>query len=210
MTAHPQSTAITVALPMNAADVAALQRQAEYDVPSYLAVEVADADTYQFADALLTDVAQRKDAITAMRKSATGPMYTAVRTVEAWFKPVTAALESAEAHLKSVMGAWRLAEREREAAAREATAVAAEAGDAATMIAAVSEAAAIAAPTGARATTRFVWIVKRIAADLIPPDWMVPDVARIEALARSTPGDADAPVVPGVIFERIARLGARR
>jgi hypothetical protein len=202
---------VTIAIPTSAADVAALQREAESDAPAIKAITVNDADEYAFADAILTDVVRKKDAIVAMRKSATVPLYGVIRTIESWFKPVVSTLEAGEASLKRAMGSWRLACADAERAAREAAAVAAESGDAGALVEALQVATAIqAAPAAGRATTRFVWAVKRIAADLVPSDWLVPDVARIEALAKATPGDGPAPVVPGVIFERVAQIGARR
>jgi hypothetical protein len=199
---------ITLAIPTSAADVATLQRDAEANAPAIRAITVCDDDDYTFADAMLTDVVTKKDAVIAMRKQATVPLYQVIRTVESWFKPVVTALEASERHLKGAMGTYRAELAERERAAREAAAVAAESGDAAGMIEALTVASA--PPPDARATVRFVWAVKRIAADLVPRDWLVPDVARIEALAASTPGDGEAPVVPGVVFERVARIGARR
>lgn len=207
----PLGHEITLALPTSAADVATLQRQAEDDAPAVQAITIADADDYAFADAILTDVVQRKDAVVAMRKQATVPLYQVVRTIEGWFKPVVSALESSERTLKERMGAWRLQIAERERAAREAAAVAAESGDAGAMVTALNAAtSAQMAPAAGRATTRFVWAVKRIAEDLLPDEWWTPDVARIEALAKETPGDSDPPVVPGVVFERRAVIGARR
>jgi hypothetical protein len=205
------SREITIAVPTTAADVATLQRDAEADAPAVRAIICTTPDDYTFADAVLTDLVQKKDAVVAMRKQATVPLYQVVRTIESWFKPVVVALESGERHLKSEMGRYRLELDARELAAREAAAVAAETGDSAGMLDSINAANAIAAaPADARATVRYVWAVKRIAADLVPREWLVPDVARINALARETPGDADAPIVPGVVFEKVAQIGARR
>lgn len=209
------TNAITITLPESAtaADVAALQRIAESNAPIIASVKVTSAEEYAFADALLTETVTRKDAAIGMRKAATVPLYHAVRTIEGWFRPVVAALEGSERHLKRAMGAWRIEVADAERAAREVAATAAEAGDASAMLEAISVATAIAATpadAGARATVRYVWTVARITAALVPREWLTPDVARLSAIARETPGDAPAPVVPGVEFERVARVGARR
>jgi hypothetical protein len=202
------SREITLALPTSAADVAALQRDAESDAPTIRAITIADAGDYEFADAILTDVVRKKDAVVAMRKSATGPLYGVIRTVEGWFKPVVSALEASERHLKSAMGAWRLELDTRERAAREAAAVAAESGDAGAMLEAINAAnAASPDAVDGRATVRFTWVIKRIAEDLLPDEWWTPDVARISALAE---GDGEPPVIPGVIWEKVPHVGARR
>lgn len=202
---------ITIAVPIAAHDVAALQRQAEYDAPNCAAITITCADDYAFADAVLTDIVHRKDAIVAMRKSATTPLYQVVRTIEGWFAPVLVALEQSERTLKTTMGAWRVAELERERAAREAAAVAAESGDATGMILAVTEAAAASdAGAAGRATTRFTWIVKSVDERRLPSIWWIPNCAGLNTLARKAPGDGPAPNVPGVTFERVAIVGARR
>jgi hypothetical protein len=202
---------ITVPLTTSANDVAALQREAESDAPAIRAIQVTDADGYTFADAILTDVVQKKDAVVAMRKRATVPLYGAIREIESWFKPVVSALEVSERHLKGAMGSWRIAEDARERAAREAAAVAAESGDAPAMLSALTAAAdAGSARDEGRATVRYVWAVKRIVRELVLPEWLVPDLPRIERVARDAPGDGDAPVIPGVVFEKVARVGARR
>ncbi len=187
-----------------------MQAEAEADGLAVSALKVTDADTLALADALLTDVVTRKDAAVAMRKRATGPMYAAVREIETWFRPLVIALETAERHLKDLVGAYRLEQHDRARAARELAAAAAEQHDASALIEALTVADDAAAPDGARATTRYAWQVKRIAEDLLPDEWWTPDTTRIDAVAKAAAGDGDAPVIPGVVFERVAIVGARR
>jgi hypothetical protein len=203
-------TKLAVSVPTNARDVAALQRQTESDAEAIALVEVTDEESYAFADALLTDIVQRKDAATKMRGEATGPLYQVIRTVEGWFRPLLDSCTGAEKHLKQVMGTYRLEQARLEKEARELAAAAADAGDGDTMIEALTVAAeAGAKPAGARATTKFGWKVKRIAEDLLPDEWWTPDTARLDALAKAHKGD-DPPIVLGVTFDRVAQIGAKR
>lgn len=199
---------ITLAIP-GVHDLAALQRDAEENAPAYALVTVDNANDYELADALLSDVARRKADVLAMRKSATGPMYTAVKTVEAWFRPLLTALEASERALKDAMGKYRVALEAREREARELAAKAAEARDAPTLIEALTVATEAAAKPAGRATARYVWAVESVDASALPREWMVPNMTGLETAARMHKGD-EPPVVPGVVFVRRAIIGARK
>jgi hypothetical protein len=204
------TTEITVSIPPDVRELARLQREAEDDAAALACVDVADAVTLADADAFLTDVVRRKDAALAMRKRATGPMYTAAKEIESWFRPLMAALEGAERGLKNVIGAYRMRQLDTERQARELAAQAAEGRDPEALVTALTVAADAGAKDGARATTRYAWTVKRIIPDLLPDEWWSPDEARIAAFAKAAPGEGDEPVIPGVRFERVAIVGARR
>lgn len=198
-------TQITVPLPHSAADVATLQREAELTA-AFPDFDIADAGEYAAVDAALSDVVRRKDAVIAMRKSATSPLYGVVKTVESWFRPVVVALESAETRLKGTMNAYLVAQHAREREARAAIATASEGVE---LVAALAVATEAGAPPAGRATVAFVWIVDRVIVDLLPDEWWTPDTAKIAAVAKAHKGD-DPPVIPGVVFKRDAKIGARR
>jgi hypothetical protein len=199
---------ITLAIP-GVHDLAALQRRAEEELPVYEGIVVTHGGEYGLADELLSDVARRKAEVLAMRKSATGPMYTAVRTVEGWFRPLVTALEASERALKDAMGAYRVALEKREREARELAARAAETHDATALVNALTVASEAGAKPEGRATARYVWAVESVDAAVLPREWMIPNMAGLEACARNTKGD-DPPVVPGVVFVRRAIIGARK
>jgi hypothetical protein len=199
---------LAISLPPDVRELATLQANAEADAHALAALD-ATAELADL-DAFLTDVVTRKDAAVAMRQRVVGPAKTIVREVESWFRPLVQALESAERHLKGVIGAKRLAAANAEREARELAAKAADQGDADALLGALAVASAAGAKDEARATTRFVWRVKRITADMLPDEWWCPDEARIAKFAADAPGDGDAPVIPGVVFEREAIVGARR
>lgn len=201
--------AVTLNVPATAQEVAALQRQAEAELATWHEFTIDNAEEYEQVDAVLSDVVRRKDGATAMRKRATGPLYKATKEIESWFAPYLRALEKMESILKSSMGQYRVAQAEREREARELAAHAADAGDAGALVEALTVATEAAQAPAGRATVGFEWRVKRIAEDLLPREWWTPDTERIAAFAKAHKGD-DAPVIPGVVFERAARVGARR
>jgi hypothetical protein len=203
----------------NAADVAAVQREIEAElVPFVTALAVASHDEYELADAVLTDVVTRKDAVVNMRKSATAPAYAGIRVVEGWFKPVVSALEKCETHLKKAMGAYRVEVARLEAEQRERAAQAAENGDAQALHAALTVATQAGTPLEGRATVSVRWAVKRIAADLVPHAVLAAFAsANADEFAKwfereyaaDMRGDTE-PACAGVVFERGAKIGAKR
>lgn len=201
--------AITIMVPATAHEIAALQADAERELAAWGTFSIDTPDEYAAVDAFLTRVVQRKDAAVEMRKSATGPLYKATKTIEGWFAPYLAALTAMETTLKRGMGDYRLAQAAREREARELAAAAADTGDAGALMSALTVATEAAVAPAGRASVGFTWTVKRVNANMLPDEWWTPDEARIAAYAKAWKGD-DAPVIPGVVFERTVRVGARR
>lgn len=202
---------ITVPVPHTAADAAAIQRQAEADADEIEAsiTVIATPEAYAVADEILTEIVTRKDALEAMQSSATVPLNAVLKTIRGWFAPGRAALERAEKHIKAVMGNYQLAKARTERLAREAAAVAAATDEGEGLIASLTLATEASQKAPGRATARFIWVVERIAADLLPAEYFIPDEKRIAAEGRAHKGD-EPPVIPGVVWTREAQIGARR
>lgn len=205
-------SAIVKVMPTNAAEVAKLQAEAELAVVEDLpGIVVETPEDYQQADAVLTEILQRKDAITAMRTSATGPLYGVIRTVEGWFRPVLGAYTTLETTIKQRMGAYAQLTAEAEAEARRAAQTAVESGDAGALVESLNTAEdAVAVREAVAARVTFRWQVKRVAEDLLPSEYWTPDLAKIEAVAKAAgsaeEGSDGEPVIPGVVFERVANV----
>ncbi len=193
---------------MNQSEVTAIQREIEAVAPAMVAFRVADDATYATADATLTEVVQYKDALTEMRKRATGPLYQGIREVEGWFRPVLQTLERVEGALKGTMGEWRVLRAQAEREARELAAKAVEADDADGLHEALTVAGEAAAAPPGRATARIVWVIEAVDKDRLPAEWWSPDIAKIDAYAKACGGER--PVIPGVIFREHAQIGAKR
>lgn len=200
---------VTLSVPATAHEVAALQATAEADLVRWHEFSIDTPEEYSAVDAVLSEVVRRKDAALEMRKSATGPLYKATKTIEGWFAPVVAALTALESRLKDGMGSYRLEQERKAREARELAAQAADTGDAGALVEALTVATEAAQPPAGRASVGFSWVVERVNADMLPDEWWCPDTVKIEAVAKAHKGD-DAPVIPGVVFKRTARVGARR
>jgi hypothetical protein len=171
-------------------------------------------DEYAIIDAGLQSVVRAKDQFIALRQGCVGAMRKVVATVEAEFRPGVKALEAAEAACKRALGAYKLAEAERERAARAAALAAANTGDAEALTEALTTAsvAGAGAHASGTATVATRWVIDRIAEGLLPDEYWSPDTAKINAEIARQGGLSreEAPVIPGVIFKREARVGARR
>lgn len=215
-TPKPRSTSaaivssLAVSVPCTAADAAVLQRDAEHDRPDILALTCDCDDDYEFLDERLSDLANRLDAVETMRTSATKPLLDTKRTIDGWFAPAKEAIQECIAHVKRVMGAYLLAKQETAREASEIAAVAQAQGDAEMMTAAAEIVADASAAVEGRATQTYYWRVKRVVEDMVPDEYWVIDYARLGEIAKAAGSAEQPPVVPGVIFERCVRLGARK
>jgi hypothetical protein len=204
------TTTLTVRVPGIAEDMAAVQHEAETLARTFASCAIDSPEEYALIDTTLSDTARKLDAVVAMRKRGTAPLYTATREIEGWFRPTIRAYEHVIATFKAALGAYRVALASAEAEARAIAQRAAEAGDADTLCAALELADDAHEPPAGRATCTFEWCVQRIAEDLLLDEYWIPDRARIDAEAKAWGGGESPPVISGVIFERVARIGARR
>lgn len=198
-----------ITTPVDARAIEKAQREIGPDLEAALALAVTDRETDSIADAALSDFARRLDAFKSMRAEATGPLYQSAKTIEAWFRPLLADLEAAIAHLKTQRGRFAVAlELERRKA--EAEAAAALAAGSETFVESLQRATDASEKTaGVRGSSGTYWAPMSYDVSAIPREYLTPDTRKIEALAKAHKG-ATPPVIPGVVFERKARVGAKR
>lgn len=173
-------------------------------------------DEYAIVDSGLQRLARALDQWVAKRQATVGAMRKVVSSVEGEFRPGVKALEAAMSACKAAMGAFKIAEAEREREARAKALEAAQTGDAEALTEALTDAsvAASGAHATGTATVATRWVIERIADDLLPAQYWkrVHDDAAIAAEIERQGGLSgdEPPVIPGVIFKREARVGARR
>lgn len=191
-----------------------------------------DRDAFVAGSERLRDIKELQTTLEARRTSVTGPMNTALRTINDWFRAPVAALDKAEKAYKFKLAEFRDKERqeverqrrENERKAREeqdeldrrARAAAAKgnaekAQELATRAAAVKPAAPDLAPISA-AGVSFAeqWEFEVVDASLIPRQMMSIDLSKIGQLVRALKNkEAAEAACPGIrVFSR-AKVGAR-
>lgn len=174
------------------------------------APEITDEAALVAADGMLTEIVRLKDDLVSRRQAAVKPTKQLVAEVESWFRPYIKDVEAAEDALKKTIGAYRTRKANEGRRQLLAARAASDEGRTDDALAHVQASQAIAAPDAARAGTRFAWEVKRIAPDLLPDEWWTPDVERINTVAEEAGSSDEPPVIPGVIFERVAIVSAKR
>ncbi len=208
----PAPGPLTAVVPSHAGQIATLQAEAEGDL-----AELAEADfrvdsdeAYTTADALLTSVVRRKDAVKAMLREATKPLADAEAAVRAWFAPVLEVLATLETALKGQMGDYTIAKAELARAERARALEAAKTGDVDTLNEALTTVAESAEVKDlGRATQRLIWVPGAIDPNELPAAYFQPNRTLIEQVGKAHKGD-DPPPIPGVVWERKAITGGRR
>lgn len=173
-----------------------------------LQVKVQDNASYELADRMLSEAARHKADIVAKRKEATGGAYKTIKTIEGWFRPAIKILDRCEAHLKSELSAYRVKLEAGEREARAKALEAAQAGEHGAMTAALQVASDASGRPPGRSAATFEWRAASVDMAKLPRAYCAPDWDKIRAEAK-TAGD-EPPTIPGVTFERNARISARK
>ena len=169
---------------------------------------IADDQELAMLDATLTDVARLHDELVARRQKPVKQVKGLIAEFEGWFRPYLKDVDAALDALKGVKSRYLTAKDAAARKAREDAQKAADAGDSAAVLESIQRAQEIEAVGSAG--TRYAWEVKRIAPDLLPDEYWIPDQARISAVAKAAGSSEEPPVLPGVVFERVAVVQARR
>lgn len=162
------------------------------------AFAVVDQASFSHADTLLRVIADKEKELEAQRKAATGPMNTALREINGWFKPLTTRLDATKRELKRRMLAYRAEVDRQNAAAALAAAQAARTGD----FAQVQEHASAMAlrPVAAHATVRKTWTFRVEDLRTLPLEYHIANEAMIRAVMRTQIDAGQEPSLPGVTF----------
>ena len=170
--------------------------------------DIADDASLSVLDATLSDVARLHDELVARRQKPVKQVKGLIAEFEGWFRPYLKDVDAALDALKGVKSRYLTAKDAAARKAREDAQKAADAGDSAAVLESIQRAQEIEAVGSAG--TRYAWEVKRIAPDLLPDEYWIPDQAHISAVAKAAGSSEEPPVIPGVVFERVAVVQARR
>jgi hypothetical protein len=174
------------------------------DARQYLeTLAVTDQPSAQVAADFLGDLQDELKSIEEMKQSALKPLRASEQTIRGWFKPLEAALGETIALVKSKLGKYELDARDAQRAAFAEASKHHAAGEHIEARAKIEESNELATKRKAKgASAREVWEAQIADAGAIPREWCVPDVKRIEAMARATPAASEPTPIPGVTFAR--------
>ncbi len=194
--------------PLDPASIKASELALATDATQAATLVITSPEMYAVVGQILIAKLREKDAAQEFADRYTKPAYRNWQDLLALFKPTKIAYEKIELALKGAIRSWEFAQAQEKEQARTDARAALATGD----VPAMTEALSIANAPEARAEgvgTRFVWKVKRYVLDLMRPEDMIPNEAKINAIARAHRGE-DPPVVPGVVFEKDVIVSGKR
>lgn len=196
-------------VPVDLTALAAQQRGLEASVLQLEPVRCETAEDRLVLGQWLARVQTVLKALEDEREVLVRPLLDDKKRVDALYKPVTRAAEGLKALVKGKIGEYELRLVAAQEAARALAASTALAGDytaAQDALAAIPEATA----AGTGASTSFVWVTQVVNVPELPREYLVADWAALNALGvMASLGGGPAPVVPGVIWRREARVAVR-
>lgn len=200
---------ITTVVTFNPLAVQAAKVEAIEQLTSLQKATIDNDDEAAEGAALLRQTVDERKQIEAMQAGLLQPLNAAVKAVKALFQPALQAKAASEAKLRELVGGYQLARAAEQRRLLNEAAKAAQQREPAALTTALAAATAAEPEKLAGVGFREVWAVRRIAADLVPYEWCVPDEARIRKHARETPIDSEPSPIPGVLFERVASTTVR-
>jgi hypothetical protein len=166
--------------------------------------EITNNAEHEFAANALAEVAKKHDAIDAKRKAWVDPLNKVVRDINATFKPLLSSLKDAEQILKSKIGDYVLAQYKEQ----ERLLASVKAEDSTENVVKILERVAETVPTKVETLgTRFEWAGQVVDASILPREYLMPDIKKLEAITKATDGD---PKIPGWSAYQVAAVRTAR
>lgn len=195
-----RTAALAAPAPVGQADVERLRQTIQAELDSVTGIEIhTDEDQAAAAECLLTVAALRKK-VEAERKKQVTPINKEHARIQALFKPLLDLCDQTRALVSEASGAYALvqAQAQREEMARATKAV--QTGDTAELTSALNAVSA-AAPLATKGVTfKAFWRAEVVAPDLLPREYLTPDLAKIGAHVKGVPADKEPDPIPGVRY----------
>lgn len=178
------------------------QRHAVYaaTVAAIKTIKVVDAATAKLANDWIIFVKIEAQNFGLVRAAGPGVLGSISRKLHAQFKPDADLLDEAEAHLKTQLGRYTLAQRAAQEANFKAAAASHAAGNHAQATAQIVAATTADTSTPDGTNVRGRWKVVSIDNDQLPREYMTADTKKIFEHARDTKPDVEPTPIPGVLF----------
>lgn len=144
----------------------------------------------------------------AERETLVRPLITDKSRIDGLFKEAARPANDVKALIKAKLQARAEARLAAQTAARQAAQLAAQSGDSGACAEALASIPDAVVTDGS--STSWVWEVETVDTALLPREYWVVDYAQLNNVATEARKSETAPVVPGVVFKRTARVAARR
>lgn len=182
--------------------VSTVKKEVDQSVDLVKKFEITNQSEYSFAENALHECAKKHDELDKKRKSWVDPLNKVIKDINATFKPVLVSLKDAEATLKQKLGDYVLAQ---ETKRKELLAEISEEPDRALEI--IEHAEEYLPPTSQTASAKIEWSGEVINADLIPREYLVPDLKKLQAITKAFGKD---PEIPGWRAFEVANIRTSR
>jgi hypothetical protein len=179
----------------------------EFEAVADTAAQLVVTSEAEYADygKFLIEVKQRAKDLKAERDKVLKPLKSAVKELEAWFRPALTALDRAEMGFKKAMLTFRAEQEEKQRALVAAAQHQAKTGNHTAAKALVGQ-MNVNGPAAAGVSSRKTWKARVIDEALVPREYLVVNQAKLDQFAKLTKGAGD---VPGVEFYEQETLAAR-
>lgn len=197
---------------LDVASIARLTAGLKAEAAAVSKITIDTEEDEQEAGARLVEVKRLGKDLADLIAQAKRPFLDVTQAVDKLTKPGRDDIAALTKALTDVIGKYRVQLATQRSKALEAARDAAVERDTKAITTALNEAQDATPQKLDNLGVKLVWKVKRIAEDLVPRDWCIPDEKRITAHAkqyRGTPDDPPAPI-PGVIFELEAETRVSR
>ena len=197
--------------PLDVAAIAGLTAGLRVEAQQIAKLAIESEEEEQEAAARLVEVKSLSKGLTDLIATAKRPFLDVTQAIDRLTKAGRDDIAELQKALTGVIGTYRIQLAQTRVRALEEARNAAGARETQALAVALNEAEDARPQKLEGLAVKLVWAVKRIAEDMVPRDWCVPDEKRIAAHAkafRGTPEDPPTPI-PGVVFELTAETRAR-
>ena len=168
---------------------------------------IGKAADREFASNAASEIAAKHDAWDGKRLSWVKPLKAVAADIDASFRPATKALKEALDVIKAKIGAFDVEQAQERARLLKASVQAAAAGDQTAAAKAYEKAEAHVLVDAGPSTSKIVWTGEVVDAAAIPREYLMPDVAKLEALTKALDRD---PQIPGWRARQTAEVRTSR
>lgn len=184
-----------------------LVRTVREQIAAYLSLEVTDDESLALAGEVLAEVKDLTRKVDDEKRSVTGPLNVALKTVRSWFAPAETVLTECTTTLKGRVAGYHAELERRNAAALENAAAAVRTGDVASVGTALAELHS--APKIEHVALVRRWTYRVCNVQMVPAEYLCVDEAKVRAAMHAMVARGEDPYIPGITFTQETGVAVR-